>query len=117
MKSLLIKLVVNSLSIFITAWILGSAVQLTNFTSAIWVAVVLALLNVTLKPVLVFFTLPATLVTFGLFLFIINALVIMAADSLVDGFGVQNFWYALLFGLVLSIVNSMLYRLGDSNKR
>jgi putative membrane protein len=117
MNRWLIKLIVNTLSIFITAWIMGSAVELTSFGTAILVAVVLAIFNITLKPLLVFFTLPATVVTFGLFLFVVNALVIMAADSLIDGFGVQNFWYALLFSLVLSIVNSMLFSLGERNRR
>ncbi len=116
MNNLLIKLIVNTLSVFITAWILGDAVQLSGFGTAILVALVLAVFNVTLKPLLVFLTLPATLVTFGLFLFVINAIIIMAADSLITGFTVASFWWALLFSLVLSIVNGLLFGLGD-NKR
>jgi putative membrane protein len=117
MNNLLIKLIVSTLSVFITAWILGDAVILEGFGTAILVAVVLAVFNVTLKPLLIFFTLPATLVTFGLFLFVINALIIMAADSLIAGFTVVNFWWALLFSLVLSVVNGLLYGLGDRGKR
>ena len=113
MNTLLIKLIVNTLSVFITAWILGDAVVLSSFGTAILVALVLAVFNITLKPLLIFFTLPATLVTFGLFLFVINALVIMAADYMISGFEVASFWWALLFSLVLSIVNSMLFSLGD----
>ncbi len=117
MTNWLIKLVVSTLGVFVTAWILGDAIVLTGFTSALLVALVLSIFNVTLKPLLIFFTLPATIFTFGLFLFVINALLIMGADALVDGFAVRNFWWALLFSFVLSIINSMLFSLGDRNKR
>lgn len=117
MNSLLIRLVVNTLSVFLTAWILSPYVQLNGFVTAIIVAIVLGLLNLTIKPLLILFTIPATLVTFGLFLFVINALVIMAADSLVGGFSVANFWWALLFSLLLSFINSLLFRLGEGSKR
>jgi putative membrane protein len=116
MSKLLIRLIVNTLGIFIAAWILGDAVQITNIGVAILVALVLLVFNVTLKPLLIFLTLPATLVTFGLFLFVINALIIMAADSLIGGFSVANFWWAMLFSLVLSIVNGMLFSLGERSR-
>lgn len=116
MKNLLIKLVVNTLGVFVTAWILGDAVILDGFGTALWVALVLAVFNVTLKPLLVLFTLPATIFSFGLFLFVINALLIMGADALIDGFALKSFWWALLFSLVLSIINSMLFRLGDNKQ-
>lgn len=117
MNSLLIRLIVNTLSVFLTAWILDPYVQLAGFGSAIIVAIVLGLLNLTIKPLLVLLTIPATLVTFGLFLFVINALVIMAADSLVGGFSVASFWWALLFSLLLSFINSLLFQLGGGTKR
>ncbi len=116
MSKLLIRLIVNTLSIFITAWILGDAVQIGSIGIAILVAIVLLVFNITLKPLLILLTLPATIVTFGLFLFVINALIIMAADSLVAGFSVANFWWALLFSLVLSIVNAMLFSLGERSR-
>ncbi len=117
MNSLLIRLIVNTLSVFLAAWILEPYVQLSGFGTAILVAIVLGLLNLTIKPLLILLTIPATLVTFGLFLFVINALVIMAADSLVGGFTVQNFWWALIFSLLLSFINSLLFRLGDGGNR
>ena len=116
MNNLLVKLIVNTLSIFVTGWILGDAVQLESFWTAIIVAIVLAVFNVTLKPLLIFFTLPATVVTFGLFLFIVNALIIMAADALVHGFEVANFWWALLFSLVLMVVNGLLFSIGEHSR-
>ncbi len=116
MRSILLRLLVNTLSVFFTAWILGDAVQLDGITTAIGVAIVLAILNVFLKPLLIFFTLPATIFTFGLFLFVINAVVIMIADSLLSGFSVANFWWALLFSLVLSFISSLLWNLGEERE-
>lgn len=117
MNNLLIKLVVNTLSVFLAAWIMEPYVQLQGFGYAILVAIVLALLNITIKPLLVILTIPATILTFGLFIFVINALVILAADALVGGFAVQNFWWALVFSLLLSFINSLLFRLGESGNR
>ncbi len=116
MIKLILRLIVTTLSVFVTAWILGDAVVLTNFATAILVALVLAVFNVTLKPLLILLTLPVTVVTFGLFLLVVNAIIIMAADSLIGGFDVLNFWYALLFSLILSVVNSMLVGLGEKSK-
>jgi len=117
MNNLLVKLIVNTLSVFITAWILGDAVRLDGFGTAILVAIVLALLNITVKPLLIFFTIPATIFTLGLFLFVINAVVILLADNLISGFAVRGFWWALLFSLVLSFVNSLLNSFGKEKVR
>jgi putative membrane protein len=117
MKGIILRLIAYTLAVFFTAWILGDAIYLKGFTTAILVAIVLALLNVTIKPLLIFFTLPATVVSLGLFLFVINAVVIMAADNLISGFEVRNFWWALLFSLLLSFVNSLLQRLGEDPSR
>lgn len=113
MKSILIRLMINTLGVFFTAWVLGDAIYLDGFSSAIGVAIVLALLNAFLKPILVFLTLPATLISLGLFIFVINAVVILIADSMLSGFAVSNFWWALVFSLVLSVINSLLRNLGE----
>lgn len=113
MVKLLLRLLVSTLSVFFSAWIVGHGVELDNFSVAIVVALVLAVFNITLKPLLILLTLPVTVVTFGLFLLVVNAVIIMAADSLIGGFEVLNFWYALLFSLVLSVVSSLLHRLGE----
>lgn len=119
MNSIAIRLIVNTLSVFFAGWILQEGVQLSGFLTAILVAVVLALLNLFVKPILVLFTLPATIFTFGLFLFVINALIILLADYLIPDsqFAVLNFWWALLFSLIVSLINSMLYKLGDNRRR
>jgi len=114
MKNVLLKLVVNALAVFFTAWILGDAVVLHGIVGALAVAIVLALLNLTVKPLLLILTIPFTVLSFGLFILVINALVIMAADGLLDSFSVANFWWALLFSLLLSFINSLLMSLGDA---
>ncbi len=111
----IIRFIINTLAVFITAWLLGDAVEISNFATAILVALVLAIFNITLKPLMIILTLPFTVITFGLFLFVINALIIMATDSLIGGFNVRNFWWALLFSLVLSVVNSLMSHLGKKS--
>jgi putative membrane protein len=85
----------------------GVAVE--GFTSAIVVAIVIGLLNVFVKPILVILTLPITVVTLGLFLLVINAGIILLADNFIDGFTVTGFWVALLFSLLLSFLQSILF--------
>jgi putative membrane protein len=105
----LMRIVVTSIIAFGLSYIL-SGVHLETFWTAIALAVVLAILNAIVKPLLVIITLPITVVTLGLFLFVINALIILLADKLLRGFAVDGFWWALLFSLLLSIVTSVLYK-------
>lgn len=104
---LIIKLLVNALAIFLTAQILPG-VNVADLKTAFFVAVVLAAINMFIKPIVVIFTLPINVMTLGLFTFVINGLFILIASNIVDGFTVPNFWHAMLFALVLSIVNSIL---------
>jgi putative membrane protein len=94
-------------SISITAYILPG-VQVDNWWTAIVLAAVLGVLNTFLKPLLIFFTIPVTFFTFGLFLFVINGLIIAFAEEIVPGFSVNSFFKAMIFSLVLSIINSIL---------
>ena len=84
-------------------------IKVDGYTSAIFVAIVLGLLRIFVRPLLILFTLPITIMTLGLFLFVINAIIILLADKLVDGFAVSGFGYALLFSLLLSFFQSILY--------
>lgn len=81
---------------------------------AVWTAIVfslvLAVLNFLLKPILIILTLPITIVTFGLFLFVINAIIVLVAGHFVNGFSVDGFGWALLFSLLLSLLTSILYK-------
>ena len=84
-------------------------VAVSGYIGAIIVAVVIALLRFIVKPILVILTIPITLLTLGLFLFVINACIILLADYFVDGFAVDGFLYALLFSVLLSIFQSILF--------
>ena len=75
------------------------------------------MLNAIVKPILIFLTLPITLVTFGLFLFVINAVIILIADNFINGFRVDGFWWALIFSLLLSVLTSLLYKEKKDNDR
>ncbi len=88
-----------------------SGVHIPKFTDAIIFVLLLALLNMLIKPLLVLFTLPITVVTLGLFLFVINAIIILVADKFMDGVTIDGFWWALLFSLLLSMVSSLLQSL------
>lgn len=103
------RIIVTSIVAFGLSYILDG-ISIDTFWTAIAVAIVLALLNAIIKPILVILTLPITLVTLGLFLFVINALIILFADRLIRGFRVDGFWWALLFSLLLSFVSSLMYR-------
>lgn len=107
----IIKLFLNAIAVVITAYILPG-VYLENFGYAVLLAALLSLLNVSVKPVLVFLTIPATIVSLGLFLLVINAFIIeIAAWILKPGFDVATFWQALFFSILLSIINSIFERL------
>ncbi|KXK10693.1 MAG: Membrane protein of unknown function [Microgenomates bacterium OLB23] len=104
---LIIKLLVNTLAVFLTAQILPG-VAISDLKTALLVAIVLAGINMFIKPIIVIFTLPINVLTLGLFTFFINGFVILLASKIVDGFNVPNFWHAMLFALVLSFMNSVL---------
>ena len=106
----LLKILLTALAVIILANILPG-VSVNGYLSAIIVALVISLLNMFVRPLLIFFTLPATIVTFGLFLFVINAIIILLANKLVDGFNVNGFWTALFFSILLSIFRSALFSL------
>jgi len=85
-------------------------IHIDTFWTAIWLSVVLAILNALLKPILIILTFPITLLTLGLFLFVINAGIVLLAGKFVDGFRVDGFGWALLFSLLLSILTSLLHK-------
>ena len=103
----LIRLIISTLAVLITSYLLPG-VHVENFMTAVIVAVVLGFLNTLIKPLLILLSLPAVVFTFGLFLIVINTLIIMLADKLVDGFSIGGFRRALLFGIVIWVVTSVL---------
>ncbi|MCK0122910.1 phage holin family protein [Gelidibacter sp. F2691] len=113
--NLIIRLLITAVAVVILAKFLPG-VEVAGFTSAIILAIVLGLLNLFLKPLLVILTLPITVLTLGLFLLVINACIILLADEFMAGFEVDGFWIALLFSLLLSFLQSVLYSLLDKDK-
>lgn len=105
----IMRIIVTSIVAFGLSYILRG-VALDSFWTAIVVAIVLAILNAIIKPLLVILTLPITIFTLGLFLFVINAIIILIASHFVKGFQVDGFWWALLFSFLLSLVTSILYK-------
>ena len=105
-----LKILLTALAVIILASVLPG-VTINNYLTAICVAITIALLNMFVRPLLVFFTLPATIVTLGLFLFVINAIIILLASNLITGFVVNGFFTALLFSVLLSVFRSFLFSL------
>lgn len=111
----ILKVLVTAVAAYFAAWILPG-VEITDATTAIIVALVLALLNTFIKPILIILTIPVTVITLGLFLLVINILMIKWTDSLVDGFTVDGWLTALFFSLIVSIVSSLLNGLVDKDR-
>jgi putative membrane protein len=113
----ILKLCLSTLAIMLTAFFLpGVEITDNNIAVAFLTALVLAFFNAVLKPILVIFTLPATIFTFGLFLVVINAALILLADKLIDGFQVKSFWWAVVCSIVLSIITSVLEAFNKKGK-
>ncbi|AEC21090.1 membrane protein [Pusillimonas sp. T7-7] len=107
---LILVWILNAVALLIVAYILPG-ITVASFGSALVAALVLGLLNTLVKPVLILLTLPITIVTLGLFLLVLNALVFWFAGTVLKGFQVNGFWWALLGAFVYSIVSGLLSRL------
>jgi len=108
----IIRLLITGLIAYLLSKIL-SGVHIDTIGTAIIFALVLALLNAIVKPILVILTLPVTVITIGLFLFVINALIIILADKIMGGIKIDGFWWALLFSIILSLFSSALQKVLD----
>lgn len=102
---ILIHWLVATAAVVVTAYLLPG-VFVSSFGTALLTAGILGIINAFIRPILVFLTLPITIVTLGLFLFVINALLILAVAQIVEGFQVDNFWWALLFSVIVSLINA-----------
>jgi putative membrane protein len=101
----ILRILLSAVAVVVASLLLPG-VEVTGWWYAVLVALVLSVLNAFIKPILIFLTLPATVVTFGLFLLVINTVIILLADTIVSGFTVSSFWWALLFSLIMSLINS-----------
>ncbi len=104
---LLLVWILNAVALLVVAYILPG-ITLASFGSALIAALVLGLLNAVVKPLLILLTLPLTIVTLGLFLLVLNALVFWFAGSILKGFQVDGFWWAVIGAIVYSLVSTAL---------
>jgi len=101
-------LLINSVVIFVGAHLL-SGVSIKNYWTALGVAVVLAILNFLIRPLILLLTLPLTILTLGLFVLVINAWILMLTDKFVDGLKIKNFGWAVIYGFFISVLNTLLF--------
>jgi putative membrane protein len=107
---ILINWLVTTAAILISAYLLPG-VSVRSLGAALVTALVLGLINAIIRPILIILTFPLTIVTLGLFIFVVNALLVLLTSAIVPGFRVQGFGWALIFSLVFSIVSFVLHRI------
>ncbi|MBN8640510.1 MAG: phage holin family protein [Flavobacteriales bacterium] len=114
--NVLLRILITSVLVMLISYLMKESVIVDKFSTALIVAIVLGLLNFFVKPILVLFTLPITILTLGLFYLIINAIIVLLCDKLVDGFNVTSIWSALLFSIILSVSQSLVYKVTETKK-
>jgi putative membrane protein len=102
----IVRFLLSGVAVLLTAYLLPG-VHVDHYGYALLVAALLSVANVIVKPILIIFTIPITILTLGLFLLVINAAIILLVDYFTPGFDVDGFWWALAFSLILSIFNSL----------
>lgn len=105
--NILLNLIISTIAVFVTAYVLPG-VRIDGWTTALVLAIVLALINAFIRPLLFILTLPINILTLGLFTFVIIALCVMLASAIVPGFHIDGFWWALAFGLLLAVINNLI---------
>jgi len=108
--TLLLVWILNAVALLAVAYLLPG-ITVASFGSALWAALILGLVNMLVKPVLILLTLPITIVTLGLFLFVINALLFWLVGSMLTGFKVNGFWWAVIGAIVYSLISGFLTNL------
>jgi len=108
---IIINFLITAVFVYILSKLLEPHVVIYSFTTAILFSIVLALLNAFVKPIIIILTLPLTIITLGLFLLVINVIIILLADKFVSGIKIDGFLWAFIFGLLLSIVSSITHKL------
>jgi len=112
---LILKILLSALAVLGLSYLL-EGVTVTSFRAAVYVAIVLGLLRAIVRPILVVLTLPITVLTLGLFLFVINAIIIFMASNMISGFNVDGIFTAIIFSLLLSVSQSFLYKMLEDDK-
>ena len=112
----ILKILLSAIAVFVLSNIVPG-ISIENYTTAILVAIVLGLLNTLIRPLLIFFTIPLTIITLGLFLLVINAAMVLLSDYFINGFNVSGLFPAILFSILLSLTQSIFYKLLDNTKK
>jgi putative membrane protein len=110
----IVKIIISAFAVMIASYVLPG-VKVDAFTTALLVALVFSFLNAFLKPLLVLLTIPVTLFSFGLFLLVINAVIVLLAARIVPTFHVDGFWWALAFSIIMTLASSLLESIGGNN--
>lgn len=113
---LILLWILNAVALLAVAWLLPTSIHVASFGSALLAALILGLVNALVRPVLLVLTLPVTLLTLGLFIFVLNGLMFWLAGSLIEGFVVAGFWPAVFGSMVYSVVSWALTGLLVSGK-
>jgi putative membrane protein len=101
---LIINWLLATLAVLLTSYLLPG-INLNGLTTAVLVALVLGVINAVIRPILFILTLPINILTLGLFTLVINAVLVMLTAAIIPGFEVNNFWWAMLFSIILAVVN------------
>jgi putative membrane protein len=115
MNNFFIKIIISTVNAFVLSHILPG-IHMDNFITAFIFAIVLSILDAIIKPILILLTLPVTIVTLGLFLFVINTCMVMIGDHFIDSFSIDGFWHAMLFSIILSFFNSFVHKKAQPKK-
>ncbi len=116
MKDLIVRWLILTVAILAAAYFIAG-IQVRGFSSALFAAAFLGVLNALFRPILIILTLPVNILTLGLFTFVINALLLKMTAGVIPGFDLQGFWPAMFGALIISIVNWLLHLLiSDSGK-
>ena len=107
----IVNILITAVAVYLLSLLLKPHIVINSFTTAIIFALVLAVLNVLVKPIITLLTLPLTIITLGLFLLVINVIIVLLADKFVSGIKIDGFLWAFIFGLLLSVVSAVLNNL------
>lgn len=114
--TILLAIIINTLAVFVTGYILPG-IHLTSFWTAVVVSIVLGIVNAILRPIIFILTLPINILTLGLFSFVIMGLLVYLVSAIVPGFTVNNFGWAILFALIVALINWFLWSLAPNRMR
>lgn len=112
---LILAIIINTVAVLLTSYILPG-IHLKDFWTALWVAIVLGIVNAILRPIIFILTLPINILTLGLFSFVIMGLLVYLVSAIVPGFKVDNFGWAILFALIVAIINWLLWKVAPTKR-